>query len=339
LILSEKTAKPPWVKLIVGRDGNRLTKQGAKSGQVANLNKLLNKFGVGYYSLFFQSCDRLSPLMDLVWIAKLGEGAFGQVHLVRNKHRNIRTALKLIKVEDDEVLKGASKEMQHHQKAAEASDFVVNVCTWGQVSDDFLFVELEFCAGGDIRKTLDAAEPPRSGMADSALRWKLYLQICQGLKAIHATGLIHMDLKPENVLLTASLDARIADLGLATLVEGDTGTNRQTHVGGTKGYQAPEVATTEFSSKADIYSLAIMFFEMATGRLPDITSDAAFDPLNGEPATLELVQFMLKLKSAERPTASELVGYIEILTPIVSLTVASDHCTDQSQGADGTYRQ
>jgi len=142
-------------------------------------------------------------LMDLVWIKKLGEGGFGQVHLVKNKNNNTRTALKLIKVEDDEKLPRAIKEMQHHQKAATASEFVVNICTWGQVSDDFLYVELEFCAGGDIRKILDSANPSHSGMADTDLRWKLYLQICRGLEAVHETGLIHMDLKPENSTLAA----------------------------------------------------------------------------------------------------------------------------------------
>ena len=133
-------------------------------------------------------------------------------------------------------------------------------------------------------------------MADTALRWKLYLQICRGLEAIHAEGIIHMDLKPENgplsclcaqhdrpvfllicvcttpslargcstVLLTEHKDARIADLGLATVVE--DGTDLQTHIGGTEGYNAPEVGTRNFSNKVDIYSCAIMFFEMAVGR-------------------------------------------------------------------------
>jgi hypothetical protein len=199
----EKMSNPPWVKLKAGCDGTPLIKLGIKSGQIGVLNKLLDRYGIGYYSLLLQSCDRVSPLMDLVWIEKLGEGSFGQVHLVKNKNNNTRTALKLIQVEDDQVLPRAIKEMQHHQKAAKASEFVVNICTWGQVSDDFLFVELEFCAGGDIRKTLNSAEPPGSGMADTNLRWKLYMQICRGLEAVHETGLIHMDLKPENGSLAA----------------------------------------------------------------------------------------------------------------------------------------
>lgn len=106
--------------------------------------------------------------------------------------------------------------------------------------------------------------------------------------------------------------ARIADLGLATLVEGDGST--RTHQGGTFGYQAPEVASRKYSSSADMYSLAVMFFEMACGHMPDITSDATFDRLEDrdDPATLELLQFMLKLKAAERPTASQVISHIKV---------------------------
>ena len=203
LTICEPIASPPWVRLTKGADGKKLTKQGVSTGQVGKLNVLLNKHGLGYYSVLFQSCDRLSPLMDLEWIEKLGEGSFGQVHRVKNKYRNAHSAVKLIKVDDEEKLANASKEMQHHQKAAEASEFVVKLFKWGQIADDFLFIELELCTGGDIRKTLNSTEPPRSGMADTDLRWKLYMQICRGLEAVHKTGLIHMDLKPENGSLAA----------------------------------------------------------------------------------------------------------------------------------------
>ena len=78
--------------------------------------------------------------------------------------------------------------------------------TWGQINDEFFFVSMEFCAGGDVdhllRQTLGA------GMTDDALRWKLYYQICQGLAAIHSAGIIHMDVKPPNGELRARPVAR-----------------------------------------------------------------------------------------------------------------------------------
>ena len=155
-------------------------------------------------------------------------------------------------------------------------------------------------AGGDVKGLLEGGD----GVADGALRWKLYSQIATGLDAIHRANLIHMDLKPENVLLTAEHDARIADLGMATFAEDDA-TATQTHAGGTRGYQAPEISTGKFSNKVDVWSLAVMFFEMAVGRIPDITTGALLAPLEArdEAFTLELLQSMLHLESQRRPSA------------------------------------
>ena len=132
---------------------------------------------------------------------------------------------------------------------------------------------------------------------------------------------------PHAVLLTEKLDARIADLGLATFVQDDGGSTRRTqthtHGGGTRGYEAPEVANLKFSSKADMFSASVMFYEMATGKLPDmqsINSDTMFDPLKNDPQTLELLKFMLKMDSAERPTAKDLNSKISTLTTFIEQT-------------------
>lgn len=160
----------------------------------------LNKAGLHFYYVLYRSCDRRNPLMDLVWEQKLGKGAFGQVHRVKNRHSDTSMALKIIQVDSEEKLEASSKEMAHHQKAAALSEFVVNIPDggWGQIGDEFLFVLMELCSGGDIRKLLKNADPKDSGLHDDGLRWKLMLQITSGIEAIHASGLIHMDLKPEN---------------------------------------------------------------------------------------------------------------------------------------------
>ena len=90
--------------------------------------------------------------------------------------------------------------MAHHQRAAASSEYVVKINTWGQISDEFLFVAMEVCTGGDIAQLLKNPDAPgrKIAMNDDALRWKLYDQICMGLSAIHAAGLIHMDIKPGN---------------------------------------------------------------------------------------------------------------------------------------------
>ena len=115
------------------------------------------------------------------------------------------------------------------------------------------------------------------------------------------------------------MDARISDLGLATLVKEGDNTVTQTHAGGTGKYQAPEVSTKRFSNKADMYSLAIMFFEMAVGSKPELEDGRELGPHTFRPleekrdGTLELLQFMLKMKSSERPTAEATVREIKVL--------------------------
>ena len=139
------------------------------------------------------------------------------------------------------------------------------------------------------------------------------------------------------VCLTDAMDARIIDFGLS-IYNGDNNNGdvyverKQPHSGGTKGYIAPEMESMQaamdidksaegsarcFSAKVDIYTLAVTFFEMAVGRIPDVTVDAMFDPLEGrdDPATLELLKCMLKITPEERPTAAELIDRIAVLHP------------------------
>jgi hypothetical protein len=247
ITLCEEVDTPPWFRPRRGRDGRPLRNHGVKLGSVQKLNNLLNLYGIGFYAPLFQSCDRTSSRADFIWVQKIGEGRFGQVHLVENKHRKgERSAFKLIKVENEEQLEMASQEMAHHQLASASSEFVVKVSSWGgQVADEFLFLSMEFCSGGDVRKLLNASDPPRSGLADNSLRWKLYWQICKGLEAIHAIGLIHLGINPESILLNENRDARIDlgfDLELFELRRGESRRNTlETHNGGTRGFEAPEV--------------------------------------------------------------------------------------------------
>merc|ERR1711998_683655 len=250
-------------------------------------------------------------MMDMTWEMFLGEGSFGQVHKVKNRHTGAVSALKLIKTSDGKIGK-AEKEMSNHQKAAASSEFVLKIIHWGQISDEFLYMQLELCSGGDVKRLLKG----KKGMDDDTLRWKLYLQVLMGIVAIHSAGLIHLDIKPENVLLTDRNDARVADLGLATFAKDGDRTAIQTHAGGTKGYEAPEIASGKgFSVKADIYSLAVTFFEMRVGSVPDMSMSNPFAPLEklGDPATLELILFMLKRVSSERPTSAECESRVKVL--------------------------
>ena len=141
--------------------------------------------------------------------------------------------------------------------------------------------------------------------------------------------------------MTKNLDARLADLGLATQIE-EVGTaaaaSTRSHGGGTRGYQAPEVATKKFTTKADMYSLCQMYFEMAVGKRPVLEDGVRITPdtlgpleAKDDKATLSLMQFMLKVDSAERPTAAEAVSRIKLILSRMNLIERGIHVDYQAE--------
>jgi serine/threonine protein kinase len=133
--------------------------------------------------------------MDYRWVQLLGQGGFGQVHEVAHRHKPAdapHIALKLIKAPhnpDDEdaameALAKTAREMEHHQRVSDSSEFIVSLLTWGQIGDEFFFVSMELCPGGDVAKLLESPDNLGRGLAVD-LRWKLYKQIAMGVAAIH----------------------------------------------------------------------------------------------------------------------------------------------------------
>jgi len=93
-------------------------------------------------------------------------------------------------------------------------------------------------------------------------------QIAEALEAAHKRGVVHRDIKPHNILLTASGDVKVADFGIARAASSTTTTQRGLLLG-TARYMSPEQAMGEsVDPRSDLYSLGIVFYEMLTGKLP-----------------------------------------------------------------------
>lgn len=146
---------------------------------------------------------------------------------------------------------------------AEALSRVVSrltvACSGFLESDGHVVLALDWCRGGTLKARL-ASDGPFSVYAVRDMAWNLLL----ALRDVHAAGLVHRDLKPGNVFLTESGEARLGDFGIALLpgVGGKRG-----GIVGSAAYMSPEQALGgRLDARSDLYSLGLVLHELATGR-------------------------------------------------------------------------
>nr|XP_051191770.1 uncharacterized protein LOC127305396 isoform X2 [Lolium perenne] len=114
--------------------------------------------------------------------------------------------------------------------------------------------------------SLDGYIQDASGGLNWSKRYKIIKGICEGLSYLHQKKVIHLDLKPANILLDANMVAKISDFGLSRIFEEDKSRFVATKVGGTLGYLAPEFTSNEITHKFDLYSLGVILVEVLTGK-------------------------------------------------------------------------
>jgi serine/threonine-protein kinase len=141
-----------------------------------------------------------------------------------------------------------------------------NIVTVHDVGNDgsTQYIVMEFVEGQDLKRIIKAegALP-----VDRAL--KLAIQICAGIGFAHRAGLVHADVKPQNILVTRGDLVKVTDFGIAQALSDTQPGERQSVVWGSPHYFAPEQAKGEKPTPAsDVYSIGIVMFEMLTGRLP-----------------------------------------------------------------------
>ena len=195
-------------------------------------------------------------------VSRLGGGGQGVVYLAKDTKLNRLVALKFLpqQCSDDDC---ARERFIREARAASAVEHP-NVCAIHAIESTdagHLFIVMAYCDGQTLKRKLQDGPLP----VDGAL--KIAIQIADGLTAAHMRGVVHRDVKPGNLMLTAS-GIKIIDFGLASLMESSQITTDGAMLG-TAAYMSPEQTRGEgVDARTDIWSVGIVLYEMLVGRTP-----------------------------------------------------------------------
>lgn len=228
-------------------------------------------------------------------ISELGSGSYSYVYLARDRLDRL-VALKILKKQysfNEEFL-------EHFQReaviaAALNHEHIVTIYNQGDYEGQF-FIAMEYAPEGTLREYLN-----QSGGINRTEIKEFIKQIAEALDFAHSNNVVHRDIKPSNILLGHGYKIKVTDFGIARAEHSGTVGVTNT-VRGTYAYMAPEQAnpSIKVDGRADVYSLAVVVFEMLCGSLP-------FDDSGGDFATLIANKRNGQIISLD---ASKIPGYV-----------------------------
>ncbi len=196
-------------------------------------------------------------------LEKLGEGGMGVVYKAHDTRLDRTVALKFLPgyLSAD----AAEKERFYHEARAASALLHSNVAVIFEVNEfeGRVFLAMEYVEGQTLKALVTAGEP---------LSMKKFLdvsiQACEGLAAAHEKGIVHRDIKSDNIMITPKGQVKIMDFGLAKL-KGATKLTKAGSTIGTAAYMSPEQAQgEEVDHRSDIFSFGVVLYELLTGKLP-----------------------------------------------------------------------
>jgi serine/threonine-protein kinase len=260
----------------------------------------------------------------------LGHGAMSTVDLARDVELDRPVALKRLAenlARDDELRARFQREARLAARLAHPN--VVRIYDVGEDEDGRPFIAMEYVAGETLAELLARRGPlPPDEVAE------LGVQACHALAAAHDAGLVHRDVKPQNLLLRRDGVLKLSDFGVAFGLEGTRLTMAGT-VLGTAAYLAPEQARgEEVTAAADVYGLGAVLYELLTGRPPrnpttiaELSATAAIPtPQDAPPKLARIVMRCLAGDPADRPaSAAEIAVELAATLPERETLPLPDH--------------
>lgn len=246
-----------------------------------------------------ESTAELKSVAQYDLIEKIAEGGMGAVYRGRDRNSGDIVAVKIVPkhlVSNAVFLKRFEQEY-HAAKALEHPN-IVKALDFGR-DGDIPYLVMEFVDGESLGARIE-----REGSLPESESIRIISAVAQGLHKAHKLGLIHRDVKPDNVLLTPDGQVKLTDMGLVKELDADTNLTRTGRGLGTPHFMAPEQFRNAKKAdvRCDIYSLAATLYMMATGDLP-------FKSMNPLDAWMKKINNDLPAPRKVKPDVSERIDW------------------------------
>jgi serine/threonine protein kinase/formylglycine-generating enzyme required for sulfatase activity len=261
-------------------------------------------------------------------VQKIGEGGMGSVYkAIHSKMDRICAIKTLTALSADNEAAVARFNREAKNSSRIDSPHAITIYDFGEAENGLLYLAMEFIDGKQLSDILEL-----EGVLPVERVIHMTEQIAEALTAAHALGIIHRDLKPDNIMVTHKADntdyVKVLDFGIAKTMA-DDGAENVTKTGfvlGTPAYMSPEQLTGEsLDARSDVYSLAIIVYEMLSGQLPfegDNIQAKMIKRLMSDPIRLRDIMPSIT-DSVERAVMSGLVRDREQRTPSVQAFASS----------------
>ena len=245
----------------------------AASEEVSAANDLVADFDIESVPI-----DRRGPLtgklLEQRYLIKekLGVGGMGVVYRAEHTLMRKEMAVKVLLPQYGNF-EGIKKRFHREAQSSSRLDHpgITHINDFGETEDGLLFIAMEFLSGKSLTDVIKEEAPLE---IERAVR--ISLQLCHALSHAHTEGVVHRDLKPDNVMIVEKGDrddlVKVLDFGIAKITQGDGSADALTEVGmvfGTPEYLSPEQAAGQTAdARADLYSLGVIMYELIAGVRP-----------------------------------------------------------------------